>query len=385
MTEELNYCEYCGAKLARGANFCEVCGRPVRGGQTAQPPVQRPYAPQPPAQAYSQPPRAPQAAFTTSPPPPPPPSYAAPVQPPRGRSNIWLIAGACGCLAVLCLVVVAAGVIFYLRSGPPESGISTLLTPEPVQLPTNTDFPLLEQPTQITEPAAVPQPASESEAPPSPEPPQNSEQPDPQEGGGLTWSADVGQELNDTYFSDDFSTRKFDWADVVEQYDALGYEDGHYAISLQQENFTVWAYLPVDFLPHSISFDAAIVPEYEQGAYGALCYYQDEQNYHFVSISPWNREYSIGYVLNDEYYTLMNEMWTPSNFLNESPHAVNSIQIDCDRDMITLFINNELEAQVSATPEVNGEMAIFGETLEEISPNGFKVLFDNLVAFAPAQ
>ena len=237
MTEETNYCEYCGAKLARGANFCEVCGRPVRGGQSAQPPVQKPYAPQPPAQAYSQPPRAPQAAFTTSPPPPPPPSYATPVQPPRGRSNTWLIAGACGCLAVLCLVVVAAGVIFYLRSGPPESGISILLTPEPVQQPTGTDFPLLEQPTQMVEPTAAPQPASESEAPPSPEPPQNSEQPqpeaDPQEGGGLTWPADVGQELNDTYFSDDFSTRKFDWADVVEQYDALGYEDGHYAISLQ--------------------------------------------------------------------------------------------------------------------------------------------------------
>lgn len=379
MTEALNFCEHCGAKLVRGANFCEACGRPVRGPQTAPPP----------AQAQSRAPRAsrvPPAAFTTSP---PPPSYAAPVNPPKRRSNVWLFVGAGGCLVILCLLLVGVGGIYYLRNYLPEEDISTLLTPEPGLPPIATDLPAPEPAIQNIETPALTEPTRESEMPLLPEPTQNSEQPQPeavpQEAGSVIWSADVGQERNGTYFSDDFSTQKYDWADVIEQYDALGYEEGQYAISLQQENYTVWAYLPVDFLPTSVSFDAAIVPEYEQGAYGALCHYQDEQNYHFVSIDPWNRQYSIGYVLNDEYITLMNEMWMPSNFLNESPHAVNSIQIICDPDMITLFINNELEAQASTTPQTGGEMAIFGETMEEITLNGFKVLFDNLIAFAPVQ
>ena len=116
-----------------------------------------------------------------------------------------------------------------------------------------------------------------------------------------------------------------------------------------------------------------------------MCHYQDEENYYFVSIDPANKEYAIGYLFGGEYYELMENLWMPSYLLNDSPHAVNNIQVICDPDMITLVINNELEAQTYTEPQDGGIVSIFAETWDEIEPGGFKVLFDNLVAFTSEQ
>lgn len=377
MTDNSILCEYCGAQLARDANFCEKCGKPAR-----KQPVAQPYSAQVPPPS-STPPQAPSASRYA------PPAYtAAPVQPAKQKLTLWIILGAGGCLTFLCIALIAVGVIFFMRSRPDGQEASILPSPEPVQSRLSTEIPAPEQPTQAIEapdptqaPADVPTlalPLAETQAPAPVDPTQPAET-------IITWPGNIGQELSGAYFKDDFSTDKYGWSKEQDEVSAFAFEEGHYALHVLMANYSSWAYLPTDFNPSSIGFDAAVVQGYEQGAYGVMCHYQDEQNYYFVSIDPLNKEYSIGYVLNDEYFSLMNDMWMPAYFLNDSPYAVNNILIACDSDMITLFVNNELEAQASTETQLGGEVAIFGETWEDTPESGFKVLFDNLNAYIPVQ
>jgi hypothetical protein len=162
-------------------------------------------------------------------------------------------------------------------------------------------------------------------------------------------------------------------------------EDEHYALHLIKSNYSTWAYLPIEFTPTSIGFDAAVLPGFEQGAYGVMCYYQDENNYYFISVDPVYQEYSIGYVRDGEYETLMEDMWMPSNALKDDNYEINNVMVVCDPDMITLFVNNAFEAQADVASVTGGVAAIYGETWEDTPSSGFKVLFDNLYAFKPVQ
>ncbi len=391
MTENLIYCEHCGAKLITGANFCEVCGK-----QVTKPAAAQPYQAPPPAQPYQAPPApaAPPPAASRVDPPYPEPAFASapaapaaqPYQPPQSKqkSILWPILGGGCCLGLLCGGLVAVALIIFANS-PEVQEITRMLTPEAGQItiPTITSVP--KQPAQNAEPPLI-DPATV----PNPEPTRT-------EGDKPTavpvfvedpvtiWPQDIGQELSDTYFTDDFSSFQFDWSDTQSDVALYGIEDGHYTIHVLQQEYTAWAYLPTEFDPTFIGFDAAVVPGFDNGAYGVMCYYQDKDNYYFVSIDPGNKEYSIGYMEGGEYYELMQNMWMPSTYLNDSPYAVNNIQVACDPDMITLYINNELEAQPSIETQQGGWVAITGETWKNMQPGGFKVLFDNLYAFIPVQ
>jgi hypothetical protein len=60
--------------------------------------------------------------------------------------------------------------------------------------------------------------------------------------------------------------------------------------------------------------------------------------------------------------------------------------VGCDPDLITVFVNGELQAQVPLDPPAEpGDMALFVKGWEEMGPDGFKVLFDNFKAWKPVQ
>jgi hypothetical protein len=374
MTGTFNYCETCGAQIVPGANFCETCGQPVRkppAAQPAQAAVPRPQA------------TAPQQAAPVRTPPPPVQRPAAPYAPPapaapKRSGSLWIILGACGCLSFLCIALVAVGAFVFANELPAIEAFTGMLTAEP-------DRPM--QATQVS----APQPPAQDGGGAQPEPtrpasqPPVSEQPSLPEVDGLDWPGDIGQEQSELFFSDDFSTTKYNWAAVQEESHAFGIENGRYALHLREEDYSIWAYLPTEFTPTTIGFDAAVLQGYEQGAFGVMCHYQDKENFHFVSIDVLENEYAIGYLEDGVYNELMQNMWMPSLYLDGSPHAVNNFMVACDADMITLFINNDFEAQASTGPQVGGKMALYAETWSSMAANGFKVLFDNLYAFVPVQ
>ena len=367
MTDKVAFCEHCGARLAQDARFCEACGAQVQ-------PVQN----EPPVTAAQISP-APTAPFAVPPTPVVPSSQKniPAVEQPKRKTTLWVLLGAGGCLSILCIGLMVFGAIFFVRSRPEITGYSDLLQSEQIEPVSPPDLPAPERSEQVFD---LPSPEATARG----EENDRSDEFSP-EGAFGEWPVDIGQEMTDTLFSDDFSTDRFGWANVHEDTQSFGIEDGHYALHLWQADFVVWAYLPPEFVPTKIEFVAAVDHESDPGAFGVICHYQDPDNYHFVSIDPLNNEYSIGYLLDNEYKPLMRDLWMPAAYLADSPYAVNHIMISCEPDMITLFVNYELEAQAATGPQIGGQMAIYAETWDEISPNGFRVLFDNIFAFVPVQ
>ena len=394
MTENTTYCEHCGARLVTGANFCEVCGKQVT---KPAPPVPPHSAPARVDLPYPEPAFVPTAAAPTAAAPataasataaPPAQPYQAPqpyqALPPKRKSIIWPLLGGGCCLGLLCGAVAVVGLILFSNS-PEIQEITKALTPAAVQVSSPTESPLPEQSAPVIETPLPPPVTAPSPQPTPMEVIEPTAEPVLIEEPVAIWPEGIGQELDGTSLKDDFSSNLFDWADSQDEIAHYSIEDGHFVIHVLQEDYTSWAYLPTEFDPTFIGFDAAVAPGQDIGAYGVMCHYQDEDNYYFVAIDPGNKEYSIGYQLGGEYYELLPEMVMDSFYLNDSPHAVNNIQVACDPDMITLYINNELEAQVSIETQYGGWVTIFGETWDDMGPDGFKVLFDNLYAFIPVQ
>jgi len=394
MTDNPNlYCEACGAKLASGANFCESCGTPVKRLQGLAPAPPEQAVPEPPLPEEISPeplpPMPPEPARAYTPPPAynPPPAYTSAPIAPKKSNKLPYILGGIGCLGLLCIGMIVAGVILFSRNA---TKIEELTQGVPVQITQPAVQPQA-PPTRVaapTQPAAPTQVPAPTEPAPSTQAMQPTAVPLPTQAvvEPVVWPPDIEQQLTSSYFSDNFSSNQYDWAEVADDIRIWGFEEGHYALHMFEPDYSIWAYLPVEFNPTTIGYDAAVQPGYEQGGYGVLCFYEDEDNFHFVSLDPYNKEYSIGYVENGEYIALMDEMWMPSTALKDSLYAVNTLMVSCDADMITLFVNDTFEAQAKLPAlETPGVSAIFGEAWEDMPEPGFKVFIDNFYAFKPMQ
>jgi hypothetical protein len=392
MTDNPQKCEYCGTPLKVGAEFCDACGQQVRKPSAELPVYQAPASPptmvspkieiptptpvSPPASTYK-----------------PAPAYVPPPAQSKGSKTLPIILGAVGCLVILCVFSCAVLAFIALSNRSQTPDVSKLVSVEPALEPLPTDAPLPTKPILATKaplpgealaPTQVPlatQIPTPTLVPPVEDPSSSSQGDVPV----LVWPSDIGQQLTDAYFSDDFSSTEYDWWEVEDETQTWGIEDEHYALHLLTPNYSSWAYPPIEFTPTTIGFDAAVLPGFEQGAYGVMCYYQDENNYYFISVDPVYQEYSIGYIRDGEYETLMEDMWMPAKALKDDNYEINNVMVVCDPDMITLFVNNEFEAQADVSSVTGGVAAIYGETWEDTPSSGFKVLFDNLYAFKPVQ
>ncbi len=441
MTENAHRCVYCGASLAGEAIVCDNCGKPVDiprptpsaplpftppfisdfppTEQPAEqlnptprpearsfypPPIEQAYAaplPQPLQQAYPRLPEQPypapqpQAAQPAVPPPahpaqpykltriqrtqhlPAPPAVQAqpPTQPTaparKGGSGLPIILGGVGLVGVVCVGIIVAAAVFFVRTGsagasivPPLAG-TQLSSLAATSTPTRAPAPTKEAP--VEELPAAPSEAGSTGA------------------NDGTWSVDIGQQLSDTYIAENFANNDNGWSESSDDNRSWAYEDQRYALHIKTGDYVAWAYLPVDFTPQVIGFDAALAPGLEQGAYGVLCYYQDKDNYHYVAIDPVNQEYGIGKFINNEDTMLLDDWWVPAAHMQTSPDAVNRIKVVCLPDKISLYINDQLETEVAVGPAAAGRAAVYAETWEDMPAEGFKVLFDNLYANLQAQ
>jgi hypothetical protein len=386
MTDNPQKCEYCGSPLTAGAEYCDACGQQVRKPSTDQTIYQIPESPptivSPKIEIPTPPPVTPATHAYT-----PPPAYVPPPAQPKSNKALPIILGAVGCLVVLCICLCGVITLISFRNRSQAPDVSLIVPVDPTLAPLPTEAAL---PTKAPLATKAPLPGEMPSPTPVPTMSDGSSLDDSAASSQgdvpvLNWPVDIGQQLTDSYFSDDFSSGEYDWWEVDDEIQSWRIEDEHYALHLLKNNYSSWAYPPIEFTPTTIGFDAAVLPGFEQGAYGVMCYYQDENNYYFISIDPVYQEYSIGYVLDGEYKTLMEDMWMPSNAIKDDNYEINNVMVVCDPDMITLFVNNEFEAQTDVTGVTGGVTAIYGETWEDTPASGFKVQFDNLYAFKPVQ
>jgi len=355
-----NFCEFCGAALTPGKRFCEQCGAAVSSGAEASPAGWQGLPPAPsPEPPAPEPYVAPQSEPEPPSPTPPAPSYspppardyysAAPPAQKKKRSPCLIIALILIAILVCIGAIIAAG-FFLFRSSFSNSGdIATAVI-------------------GIVQTQAIPTPTPVPSDPLTP--------PDPGE----------NQYQTDHSIYDDFSTFSLDWKEGSDDVGAWGYENGAYFIDVIQPGYMLWKFPPVSFQPTTAEFDAVAPSGPQDGTFGVICHYQDEDNFDYVEIDLSDSTYSFGRYTAGEQSALSSPDWNTAAYLNTDFQAVNHVMVACDPDMITLFVNNEYEDQVTlselATP---GDLAIFAATWDDSGPDGFKILFDNFSAWEPVQ
>ena len=337
MTDESTNCRNCGAPLKPGARYCEACGQAVDVVTTPTTYLENTPPPPPP------PPSPP----STPPPVAQPVSFSPGTKPPtaaKSRFPVWLIIVLV--LVVLCICgVLVAGLLYFTVNRGAQS-LSTSLSTDVAPLNLNDTV--------------------ETFGPSMPVAPPHS-----------------GQTLNRNQIFDDFSSQELGWDSYSDETANLGYEDGRYFVQVMDSEWIVWSYLPVDFYPTAIEFDAQIPQPYtSNGTLGVMCLIQDDQNYYYVDIDVDNGEYQIGQSVNDEYVYLSENEWETAGNLVSDPTAVNHYAVTCDPNQISLFINGQFENQaVFSSSAPQGDMAVYAFSWDGMDDNGLKVYFDNVDAW----
>ncbi len=367
MPDELRFCKFCGAPLEADMKVCAGCGQSVEGSGSPMEYLRgTPDVPsaEPPAMET---PAKPPAVEPPPPPPPPRPVQSAPTPAPPKKSSfpVWLIVVIGVVLLCLCAGLVAGGVAlfsFFRSNNSNIEGIVPPLIEEPIQV--LTEIPQVIA-TSLPEaiPTFLPTPEIAFTIPPMP-------------------TMEMAQSLSDDTITENFSSNQYEWAEDRDDISEHGFANGRYFIRVFEPEYFAWTFIPTEFNPTTVRFEAQVESGFEQGTYGLICNYVDSDHFDFVEIDLDTRSYKFARETIEETVPLTEENWRDARYLNSDPAAVNIIEVQCTAERIQLSINGNLENAVTlAQPaEPDGWVAIFTATWQNVSGDGFVVYFDNLFA-----
>ncbi len=280
------------------------------------------------------------------------------------RTNKWILPVAIGCVVLLCLCGLIIGGFFFVSSRTGQ------------ELPFNIG--------RFTDGGLLPQPADENVQPAGPvatvdveEPPTDPDMIDP--------SLTGGQYITDTALFDDFSSDAIGWLEYNDGSTIIQYEDQMYSFEITETDYLDWTYVPAPFYPSTIQFDVQARPGPVDGSFGVNCQYVDEDNHYYVEIDLGFQDAIFAMVRDGEFVPLTEaddegQYWQNLDNLNSPPDSVNTIQVNCTQDKITLWVNGQLEYEILVSDPLDGpgDMALFLYTYENAA-SGYKVYFDNVL------
>lgn len=379
MLDNLKFCQFCGAPLEADMKVCAGCGQPVGGTGSPMEYVEgisetAASAPQPETLTEEPLVEPPVQEHPASPSPPPPPSTLPQPSAGIGKSKFptWLIVVLILVVLCCCLTFVVGGIAlfrFVNEANISENGVIPPIVETFVPFnATDDSFLMATQPFEQLETALAPLATLVPEATLAVIPP-------------VPTQPGIGQSLSEDTLTDDFSSNQFEWAEEADNISVHGFRDGKYFIQVLQPEYFAWSFIPTDFNPTFIRFNAQIEGNVSEGTFGVMCNFQDSDNYDFVEIDLDTRSYQIGREQNDEFTPHTSSDWMDAFYLQEDPYAVNQIAVYCTTETIRLEINNNFEAEVNFTPaEPDGWVALYATSWDTLSSSGFTVYFDDLLA-----
>jgi LysM repeat protein len=180
---------------------------------------------------------------------------------------------------------------------------------------------------------------------------------------------DQDQQQQNVLFQDDFTTLGL-WATIVEPELTIGYADGFYLITnnfVQSQVSSVRASPVADVI---IEVDANRVAGPETGYYGAVCRWQDIQNYYALVIGDGG----LGGIVRVQngFATFLAQ----TNDLELEAAAWNRVGGECAGNQLTLWVNGE---QILEATDGTFAAGSFGMMVGTRGQPGVSVVFDNLV------
>ncbi len=169
-------------------------------------------------------------------------------------------------------------------------------------------------------------------------------------------SADDGQE---TRFRDDFEDSRSGWGTQESAEFNRGYTEGEYFIELDEPNWFAWAYPGVQFDDASVEVNAYLSSGSQDGHFGVLCRYKDEDNFYYFAISA-DGYYAIFRRENGDVLKVITgdgEGMTHSTTIRTGGQ-INNIQAVCQGDELSLYVNGKLLETVSDDTHVQGDVGL---------------------------
>ena len=155
-----------------------------------------------------------------------------------------------------------------------------------------------------------------------------------------------------------------------------GYDSGGYQILVDLPYQQIAANPGKNFANVVIEFEAVRLSGPEDAYLGAMCRYQDDDNYYYLIIGA-DGYYSIGKIVDGDNISLTENGTSPAILTGQ---AENSLRVECTRDILALFANGELLAQVQDGDFSSGDVGLLAGTLET---SGANILFTNFYVTQP--
>jgi hypothetical protein len=230
-------------------------------------------------------------------------------------------------------------------------------TPDPTQPPS---------PTQVPEEQSAISPTTPAEPTIAPPTEAQEEEEVPEE------------ELWDIVLEDDFEDPESGW-ERYRQFDGiLDYEEGGYRMMVAAPDSLFWVNANLEYSDVRVEVDAKVIGGPVTNRYGVLCRLNEDFEYYFFLIGS-DGAYSIGKQTDGEVEYLVQSK-DPSEAIKGDVEAYNHIRADCEGDMLSLIVNDELLLEVQDSDLTSGDVGLVVGTLIE---GEVDVYFDAIEVFSP--
>ncbi len=181
---------------------------------------------------------------------------------------------------------------------------------------------------------------------------------------------------------DDFSgEQNCGWREYNQGGAVVEIAEGTLSISTSQTGQIWWTNAGRDFTDTIITVQARQTSGPNNNAYGAICRYQDENNFYFFLVSG-DGFYAVGKYVSGEdrpIYLTPNQEYIFSDLINQGI-ATNLLRVSCVGDELSLSVNGLPLITVSDTSFAGGDVGLGVSTLEQGTA---VVQFDDLLVLAP--
>lgn len=188
-----------------------------------------------------------------------------------------------------------------------------------------------------------------------------------------------GADLEDLIYEESFDDPASGWDVYTKDYHRAGYVEGEYRLGIYRDNSVIWGY-PLDsvqFTDFVVEVDARQVAGPLDNNLGLLVRYQaGGEDFYWFQVSG-DGYYSVDQLLADEWVTLVN--WQPSTAINQGHGVTNRLQVVCDGDRFSFYVNDDHLVDVTDGTFRTGTIGLAAGTFDE---SGVVVHFDNLKVYA---
>lgn len=179
-------------------------------------------------------------------------------------------------------------------------------------------------------------------------------------------------------FRDGFSGENIGWSTHEDSLSFAGFDMNGYRLWSKMPDFQFWSVPGLNFKDTLVQVQAKKLAGPDDNLFGVICRYQDDDNFYALMIG--SDGYFGIYKRVDGRQVLINQEHLDFSTVIKQGEAANTIQAVCQRDQLTLFVNNMNLISVTDDTFNRGDVGIIVGNFTE---PGVDILFDDFIVFSP--